>query len=180
MARGDLARELEIQRDEVELSVQSGQQPLAYFRQRFLNNLNDANRYAKKRLVREVKRRLKGGLKGEGYAEEYAKDKSKATGRSYTQSGPVDLRHSGRLLNELVGRGRARPSVPSLQVWLDLKHPNRQRPSSAPGGGNITYRKLANILINKKPGPEGNPFEPGKEGRDNIAQGVADRLMGVD
>lgn len=179
MARGDLAKQLEIRQGEVEAQVTGGEQPIEHFRNRFRSNVHEANRWAKKILVRKVKQALRGGIDGEGYTKEYAKDKSRRTGRSYNQSGPVDFRHSGRLHKELVGRGRARPSVPSLQVWIALKHPNRSRPKSGPGGGGITYRKLANILKDMKPGDDGEPFGVDKRRRDEIAQGVADRLMGV-
>jgi len=96
----------------------------------------------------------------------------------YGSAGPVDFRYSGRLWNELVGRGRAKPSEPSLTFWLGLKHPNRRRPKSAPGGGGITYRKLVSILRKEKPGTDGDPFAPDDEGKEEIAREVADALMG--
>lgn len=178
-ARTDvLRRQLNFSSDTVTASVQ-GEGPIESVRRNFRENIHNANREAKKILESEVRNHLRTGVKGEGYDKEYAKEKRKETTRSYGITGPVDFRYSGRLWNELVGRGRAKPSEPSLQVWLGLRHPNRVRPSSAPGGGGITYRRLTDYLRNQKPGETGDPFSPDQQRRQEIARQVADHLMGL-
>jgi len=178
MARNEVAKVLNFQSDTVTAKVQ-GEGPIEDVEKKFVENIHAANRIAKKLLKREVTRKLRApGVEGEGYDPDYAREKSEDTGRLYGTSGPVDFRYSGRLWNELVGRGRAKPSEPSLTFWLGLKHPNRQRPRSAPGGGGITYRNLVQVLRREKPGTEGDPFAPSDEGQERIAEGVADRLMG--
>ena len=180
MARNEIADALNFQSDEIIAQVE-GEGPVEDLERNFVENIHAANRLAKKLLKREVTKKLRApGVKGEGYDSDYAKEKRQETGRMYGSAGPVDFRYSGRLWNELVGRGRAKPSEPSLTFWLGLKHPNRRRPESAPGGGGITYRKLVQVLRREKPGTDGNPFGPGDEGREQIAKRVADRLMGQD
>lgn len=182
MARATILEQLDFSSDEITATTR-GRGPLEDIRQRFRNNVHQANRWAKKILERKVRDKLTKGVPGETYDEDYAEKKGKNTGRLYGTSGPVDFRYSGRLWRELVGRGRAKPSEPSLQVWLGLKHPNRTRPASAPGGGGITYQALADILRGEtstpasKPGPDGDPFQPSRKGREAIARGVANRLL---
>jgi len=178
MARNDVADVLNFKGESIIAQVR-GEGPIEDLEKRFKNNIHAANRLAKKLLKREVTKKLRApGVEGEGYDSEYAKDKRQDTGRMYGSAGPVDFRYSGRLWNELVGRGRAKPSEPSLTFWLGLKHPNRRRPKSAPGGGGITYRRLVSILRKEKPGTDGDPFAPDDEGKERIAQEVADALMG--
>jgi len=157
-----------------------GEGPIEAAEAKFVENIHAANRLAKSLLKEKVTDKLRaGGVEGEGYDKDYAREKRERTGRPYGITGPVDFRYSGRLWNELVGRGRAKPSEPSLTFWLGLKHPNRRRPPSAPGDGGITYRRLVDVLRGMKPGKDGDPFAPSDEGRDQIAQKVADRLMDV-
>ena len=184
MARGDVNDVLRMRGETITASAR-GNTPTKQIRETLKSNIHKANRIGKRLLTKKVKQKLRGGVPGEGYAEEYAKDKSKdprnqGANSSYNTSGPVDFEYSGRLFNELVGRGRAKPSEPSLQMWLGLRHPGRTRPQSAPGGGGITYRRLTEILRGQKPGPEGNPFSPTPRGREQIAREVADKLMGQD
>jgi hypothetical protein len=179
MARGDINQILNVETGEVVAQVE-GEGPIDHLERRFKENVHQANRQAKKILKRKVTQKLRRGVEGEEYDENYAGEKRAQTGRLYGATGPVDFRYSGRLWNELVGRGRAKPSEPSLQVWLGLRHPNRERPESAPGGGGITYKELTQVLRGEKPGPEGDPFSPSDKGREEMARGVADRLMGVD
>lgn len=176
MARGDLGSVLNVQGQSV-IAEASGDHPIEDVKRLFRNNIHKANRKAKKLLTREVKNRLRRGVPGEGYDPDYAERKREDTGRLYGSSGPVDFRYSGRLWNELVGRGRAKPSEPSLTFWLALKHPNRMRPSTAPGGGGITYRRLTEVLEGRKPGTYGEPFAPDRSGRRAIVRGVVERLM---
>ena len=179
MARNEVAKALNFKGEKIIATV-SGDGPIEDLEKKFVENIHAANRLAKKLLEREVTKKLRApGVEGEGYDSDYAKEKRQNTGRMYGSAGPVDFRYSGRLWNELVGRGRAKPSEPSLTFWLGLKHPNRKRPASAPGGGGTTYRQLVQILRREKPGTDGNPFGPGDEGRERIAQEVADRLMNV-
>ncbi len=181
MARGDFADVLNISGDEIEARVR-GTHPIEDVRETFKENIHAANRHAKKILVEKTKKKLMTGVPNEGYDEEYAERKRKdprAKSSIYGKQGPVDFRYSGRLWKELVGRGRAKPSEPSLNIWLGLKHPNRKRPKGAPGGGGTTYKQLANILRDEKPGPDGDPFQPTDDQRRELAKEVADRLMGV-
>jgi hypothetical protein len=179
MARNEVADALNMQGQNIIATVQ-GEGPVEDLEKTFVENIHAANRAAKKMLKRKVTEKLRGGgVRGEGYDQNYAKRKRRSTGRLYGTSGPVDFRYSGRLWNELVGRGRAKPSEPSLTFWLGLKHPNRRRPESAPGGGGITYRQLVRKLRRQKPGRDGNPFGPTDEGREEIAETIGDRLMGI-
>lgn len=187
MARGDIAEELEMSSPEVTTTVK-GEGPVARVQRLFKENVHQANRWAKRILVRKVKQKLKGGVPDEGYAEEYAEDKNanayhrEASAVTYSETGPVDFRYSGRLWNELVGRGRAKPSEPSLQIWLALKHPNRKHPNprNRSGGSSISYRELAQELRRTKSGLSGDPFSPSRRGRDQIAQKVARRLLDLE
>jgi hypothetical protein len=174
MARNDALEPLNIQGDNIIARVE-GEGPVKDLEKKFVKNIHAANRLAKKLLEEKVRDKLLVGVPGEGYDQDYAKEKREKTGRPYGTTGPVDFRYSGALWNELVGRGRAKPSEPSLTFWLGLKHPNRKHPESGPGGA--TYRQLTRILKREKPGREGDPFAPTEQGRDEIAQEVADALM---
>ena len=175
MARNEVMDALNVQGKNIVARVE-GEGPIEDMEKNFVENIHAANRLAKKLLKRKVTEKLRApGVRGEGYDEDYAKRKRQETGRLYGSAGPVDFRFSGRLWNELVGRGRAKPSEPSLTFWLGLKHPNRQHPKSGPGGA--TYRQLVQILRQEKPGRDGNPFGPTQQGQEEIAQKVADRLM---
>jgi len=176
MARGDVNEVLNMQESRITAQVE-GEGPVQHLERKFRDNIHQANRWGKKLLERKVRQKLRRGVPGEGYDADYADRKRQDTGRQYGITGPVDFRYSDRLWNELVGRGRAKMSKPSLQMWLGLKHPNRQRPESAPGGGGITYKQLAKVLRGMKPGPDGDPFSPSEKGREEIAEGIADRLM---
>jgi len=176
--RNDVLEPLNFKGDNIVARVR-GDGPIEDIEEKFQNNIHAANRLAKRLLKKKVTEKLRApGVKGEGYDKDYAREKRRNTGRMYGTAGPVDFRYSGRLWNELVGRGRAKPSEPSLTFWLGLKHPNRRRPKSAPGGGGITYRRLVDVLRAMKPGTEGDPFAPSDQGREEIAQEVADALMG--
>jgi predicted transcriptional regulator with HTH domain len=179
--RSEVLRPLNIKEDNI-LGRVRGEGPIEDIQETFRDNIHAANRLAKKELRRKVRDKLRKGVPGEVYDEEYAERKRndpRAESNVYGSTGPVDFRYSGRLWDELVGRGRAKPSDYTLTVWLGLKHPNRKRPPSAPGGGGTTYRQLTRILKDEKPGPDGDPFSPTDEGRKEMAQKVADRLMGM-
>lgn len=180
MARNELADVVNIDGENITARAE-GEHPVRSVEDVFRQNIHAANRLAKRLLVKEVKNKLRTGVKGEGYTKQYAKEKRndpRSQHGIYGTSGPVDFRYSGRLWNELVGRGRAKSSVPTLTFWIKLKHPNRTRPRDAPGS-QITYRRLVEILRKEKPGDDGDPFGPGEEERENIAQAVAERLMAV-
>jgi len=176
MARNEVLDALTVQGENITARAQ-GEDPVEDIERRFVENIHAANRLAKKMLKRKVTDKLRRGVEGETYDKTYAARKRRETGRLYGTSGPVDFRYSGALWNELVGRGRAKPSEPSLTFWLGLKHPNRRHPESGPSG--YTYRQVVSKLRKEKPGPDGNPFGPTARGREQIAEKVADRLMNV-
>jgi hypothetical protein len=183
MARNEVGEVVNIAQTDVVQAELRGN-PIKDIRDRFKKNIHFANRVAKKQLVREVKNKLEGGVPGEGYHPDYAERKTNdprndtESNANYNQSGPVDFNYSGRLWNQFLGRGRAKPSELVLQSWIGLRNPNRGRPQSAPGTTGTTYRQLVRILRGQKPGTDGNPISPSRKGRQRTAQAVADALLG--
>jgi len=156
-----------------------GQNVVEKVRQRFRNNIHEANRIAKFKFEKAVIRHLEGGVGG-GYHPDYASRKNRdprADGGPYSATGPVDFKYSGRLHRELKGRGRAKPSQLTLQVWVSLKNRNKPRPQSGPGTAR-TYGSLVNRLKAQKSPAGVNPFNPGKAEQQRVANETAAEILG--
>lgn len=147
----------------------------------FRNNIHEANRIAKQKLEAALRDYLSTGVEGQSYHPEYAARKNRdprSERGPYSSSGPVDFNYSGRLWDELVGRGRAKPSNNTIQVWVGLKNRAKSRPDSAPGTFS-TYGKLVDHLQRAKPARSGNPnpFKVSEEQMDRIANETMRELL---
>lgn len=157
----------------------SGVHPVDEVRRMFRENIHEANRIAKRELAKALKRSLSKGVEGQTYHPDYAERKNndpRSEEGPYTPSGPVDFNYSGRLWQQLVGRGRAKPSEDELQVWVGLKSRSKPRPRSAPGTFS-SYGKLVDHLKRSKPSTKGNPFQIDKQERDRVAKNTIRELL---
>lgn len=171
------------------INFKVGETPPEIVRKVVQNNMHAATRYIKEDMVKKIKDRLASGVEGQNYNTRWAKIKSLLTGRSYSAGGPVDLRHSGFMLDALEGRGRARPSKGEARVWANFRRDRRQGPAEYPhwpGGKvikpNITNSELADILNGvtrrgKRDSQNRKPLALHEEEADEVLQSAVKRLF---
>lgn len=171
------------------ISFKVGETPPEIVRQVVSNNIQSATKYIKEDMVKKIKDRLAGGVDGQTYNSRWAMIKSLLTGKSYGTGGPVDLRHSGFMLDALEGRGRARPSKGTTRVWANFRRDSRQGRAEYPhwpGGKvvkpNITNSQLADILNGvtphgKRDSRNRKPLALHEEEADEVLESAIKRLF---
>jgi hypothetical protein len=128
--------------------------PLTHIQEQVQKNIHKVTRALKQEMVDMMKKRNKhDGADGTGYTKEYAAKKSRMTGRPYSGGQPYDYKWSGQLMSALEGRGRAKPSQGTMDVWVGFRRNNRRPIQKTPGSNprrrrTISNKRLAEILTN--------------------------------
>lgn len=129
--------------------------PLTHIQEQVQQNIHKVTRALKQEMVDMMKKRNKrDGAEGTSYTKEYAAKKNRMVdGRSYSQNEEYDYYWSGQLMSALEGRGRAKPSQGTMDVWVGFRRNNRRPIQKTPGSNprrrrTISNKRLAEILTN--------------------------------
>jgi len=126
--------------------------PLTHIQEQVQHNIHKVTRSLKQEMVKMMKNRNKrDGADGTSYTKEYAAKKSRMTGGSYRAGQSYDYNWSGQLMSALEGRGRAKPSQGTMDVWVGFRRNNRRPIQKTPGSNprrrrTISNKRLAEIL----------------------------------
>jgi hypothetical protein len=122
--------------------------PLTHIQEQVQKNIHKVTRTLKQEMVRMMKKRnLRDGDDATGYTKEYAAKKSRMTGRSYRAGESYDYKWSGQLFSALEGRGRAKPSQGTMDVWVGFRRNNRRPIQKTPGSNPRRRRTLSNTRL---------------------------------
>jgi len=160
--------------------------PLTHIQEQVQQNIHKVTRSLKQEMVKMMKNRNKtDGGEGTAYTKEYAAKKSRMTGRSYRAGQSYDYEWSGQLFSALEGRGRAKPSQGTMDVWVGFRRNNRRPIQKTPGSNprrrrTISNKRLAEILTNglgNVDTPARAPFAIHKEEHPRLIRKTALALM---
>lgn len=163
--------------------------PLTHIQEQVRKNIHKVTRTLKEEMVDMMKNRNKtDGAEGTSYTQGYAMKKNmspQVKGGGYKGGQNYDYKWSGQLMSALEGRGRAKPSQGTMNVWVGFRRLGRRpikktkgsRPSRRRTIGN---RELAEILTEGKGNvdrPSKPPFAIHRNEHQKLIGQVASALM---
>lgn len=161
--------------------------PLTSIQEQVQRNIHKVTRTMKQKMVDIMKKRNKSGSGGigTGYSKEYAAKKSRMTGRGYRAGESYDYNWSGQLFSALEGRGRAKPSQGTMDVWVGLRRNGRRPIKKTPGSrpsrrSRVGNTRLAQILtkgLGNVDTPSKAPFTIHKDEHGTLIKETARELM---